>query len=818
MQHQISHKTLGSGGRTQRTHPGDSVVGLVVLAIIWVLAMEEATAATLAAPSRSTTIALTSDNQLAVVVNRDANSVSIIRVRNTNGTDAAFKLAEVEVGQEPRYVALHPDNSKAYVTNTASGTVSVIQLSGPQAFRVVATIRVGTEPRGCAVTPNGRWLFVANHTSGSVSVINIATNTVVNTITALGLINPTAIAITNDGDGDDTDERVFVTDFYAKLIPAGPGEGFDTGKRGVVFAFAVNNPGNVQQIFLNPLNDSGFDANRTNFCTHCFAQAHSDIFCPNVNASCTSATITADPQAVFPNQLQALLIRNVFLYVPSIGAQPEPPVAFNVNVQGLVNVVNTSLSPPVDVVDRRTNLNAQVALEPLPPPNTRRLFLNDLVALDATLDVAPTFLFVSRGGDYVIEAQVNPFTLQLDIGAPNPIRYFTGHTPNGVVASTDGRRAYTNNEVDLSITAINLQNNTVIQKTIPSSTPPAPGTFAHGVLLGKLAFHTALGIPNNNIFDTPIRDIPTLANRGKASRDAWSSCASCHPDGLSDGVTWLFDTGPRNTIPMDAFFAKDNPSDQRISNYSGVRSSNTEFNQNSIAVQGGTGFVDDPTKVFNHGPSIGVSDAFDVMTLWVETIRAPILPLRGSAASRFAGRAVFIANCAGCHGGAKWTKSQIIYADNPVIIAPGNFANPRDENLTLTAAGEINTYVDPFGNPADPTNTLDFLVSAGTFNVNNDLEIRGLGALIGQTALGAAGFNVPSLLGICYHAPFFHNGSAQTLPVVFQRHQLPGGGTIASRLNAVQETDLLNFLCSIDGSTNQIHPNQTDTFLDRFGE
>lgn len=796
-------------------YPGGGAVGLAILAIIGVLATVEATAATLAAPSRSTTIALTSDNQLAVVVNRDANSVSIIRVRNTNGTDAALKLAEVEVDQEPRYVALHPDNSKAYVTNTVSGTVSVIALSGPQAFRVIATIPVGTEPRGCAVTPNGTRLYVANHTSGSVSAINTATNTVSYNITASGLINPTAIAITNDLDADDTDERVFVTDFFAKLIPGGPGEGFDTGKRGVVFTFAVNAPTTVQQIFLNPLNDSGFDADRTPFCSHCNPLAHSNIFCPNVTALCTSATITADPQAVFPNQLQALLIRNVFLYAPSIGAQPEPPVRFNVNVQGLVNVANRITL--LDVAARRTNLNAQVALEPLPPPITRHLFLNDLVAIDATLNASPVFLLVSRGADYVIQAQVNPFTLQLDIDAPNNVvRYFTGHTPNGVVVSTDGRRAYTNNEVDMSITAIDLINKVVLQKTISSSTPPAPGTFAHSVLLGKLAFHTALGIPNNDIFDTPIRNIPTLAYRGKASKDAWSSCASCHPDGLSDGVTWLFDTGPRNTIPLDAFFAKDNPGDQRISNYSGVRSSNTDFNQNSRAVQGGIGFANDPTKVFNHGPSVGVSDALDVQTLWIETVRAPVLPLRGSLASRDAGKAVFVANCVSCHGGTKWTKSQVIYADNPTLVAPGGA--PRDPNLTLTAAGEIDTYKDPFGNPADPTNTLDFLVSAGTFNVNNPLEIRGLGAKIGQTALGAAGFNVPSLLGLCYHRPFFHNGSAQTLGAVFLAHRLPGGGTIASRLDATQELNLVNFLCSIDGSTNHIHPNQTDTFLDRFGE
>jgi hypothetical protein len=266
---------------------------------------------------------------------------------------------------------------------------------------------------------------------------------------------------------------------------------------------------------------------------------------------------------------------------------------------------------------------------------------------------------------------------------------------------------------------------------------------------------------------------------------------------------------------MDAFFAKDTPSDQRISNWSGVRSSVTDFNNNSINVQGGTGFVDDPprfstTALYRRERCVRRYDAV------VETIRAPILPLRGSAASPLPAERFLSPTAPGVMAGQVDQESGLSTRITRTLIALGNFANSRCEP-DVDRRREINTK-DPNGNPADPTNTLDFLVSAGTFNVNTDLEIRGLGAAIGQTALGAAGFNVPSLLGVCYHAPFFHNGSAQTLPAVFQTHQLPGGGTIASRLNVVQEANLLNFLCSIDGSTNQIHPNQTDTFLDRFGE
>jgi YVTN family beta-propeller protein len=555
------------GRRQQQEYPGGGVVGLVVLVtMIAVLATGYATAATLVGPSRSRTITLTSDNRRVVVVNRDSNSVSIIQVRNTPGADSFAKLAEVEVEREPRYVALHPDDSVAYVTNTVSGSVSVIALTGPQAFTVVDRIPLGptnTEPRGIAVTPNGTRLYVANHTGGTVSVIDTATRTVIATITASGLINPTAIAITNDGDASDQDERVFITDFFAKLFPNGPGEGFDDGKRGAVFTFPVNNPNNVQRININPLNNSGFTADRTLFCPDGNPNPHDPIFCPDVNAPITSSKITQDPQGAHPNQLQSLLIRNLFLYVPSIGAAPELPVRFNVNVQGLVNVVNTTTL--TDDAARRTNLNAQVAAEP-PGGGLNRTFLNDLVDIDATLGGAPTFLLVSRGGDYVIEARVG-LDGKLDIDAPDHVaRYQTGHIPTGVVVSTDSRRAYTNNEVGMSVTAIDLLNRTVIQRNIPSSTPPEPGLYAHAVLVGKLAFFTALGIPNNDIFDTPIRNIPTVANRGKASRDAWSSCASCHPDGLSDGVTWIFDTGPRNTLPMDAFFAKDNPDNQRISN------------------------------------------------------------------------------------------------------------------------------------------------------------------------------------------------------------------------------------------------------------
>jgi YVTN family beta-propeller protein len=169
-------------------------------------------------------------------------------------------VAEIAVGTEPRCVSLHPNGLEAYVTNAVSGTVSVVNLLR---FHVEVDIPVGVEPRGCAITPNGAYLFVANHTEGSVGVIETASRTYLGALPLGG--NPTAIAITNNGDTNDVDETAFVTQFFAEPIPGGPGEGFDTGKRGVVTAIPLATLVPTR-ITLSPLSNVGFTADRTNFC------------------------------------------------------------------------------------------------------------------------------------------------------------------------------------------------------------------------------------------------------------------------------------------------------------------------------------------------------------------------------------------------------------------------------------------------------------------------------------------------------------------------------------------------------------------------
>jgi YVTN family beta-propeller protein len=766
-----------------------------------------------AAPGRSTTIALTSDETRVVVVNREANSLSIIKVKNANGNDVSNKLAEIPVGEEPRCVAVSPDDRFAFVTNGISATVSVVNLVQD---RVVKTIKVGTEPRGCALTADGSLLYVANHTEGTVSIIDTASLTVAGTVQVGG--RPFALAITDTG--SISGDTVFVTDAFAELNPDfsdpvfdGNGEARDLGKQGVVHAFPAGN-GNppVTKITLKPLADSGFTANRTAFCPKAAdPQPHSLIFCPDPNVPGTDPVNTMNPQGVFPNQLLSALIRGDRVFLPNIGSQPEPPEFFNTNVQALVYIVDADSL--LEVANQHVNLNNQIKVETAqPPPSLDRTFGNDLVAIDGN-GAGDTFLIVSRGGNQVIRAKLDA-SGKLNIlnaaGDRVECRVQTGNLPSGVAMRKDGTRAYADNEANFSVTSMDTDNCLTLELDISSSEPPAPGSFQHNVLVGKVAFFTALGIPDNGFQGTDIRDIIPRNFKGKASKDAWSSCGSCHLDGLVDGTTHIFGTGPRQTKSLDGMFSKQEPDDQALLNWSAVRGSNTDFNNNSRVNQGGCGFASDifdpgncfakgnmttaNPAIYDHGITQGGSDALDAQTLW---IFAAVRPLhQPQPADTSAGQTVFGQFCASCHGGVKWTKSEIFHRDNPAAtmqngpaLDPG-VMNTNNEFKSFTCNGR----------------TFNYLEKVGTFDPTDPIEIRDNAAA--AIALGADGFNVPTLLSINYSAPYLHRGQAQTLEEVFPLHGLGPNGqafppttTIANTLSAQQQSDLLVFLKSIDGTT-----------------
>ena len=432
-----------------------------------------------------------------------------------------------------------------------------------------------------------------------MSIINTRANKVIGNIQVGG--NPWAIAVVNN--------RVFVTDFFARLINGGPGEGFDDGKQGIVKSFPVNNPEQVSVTTLSPLADSGFTANRAAYCKKTSGNnAANDTYCPDTNIiDPADPKIAKDPQGVFPNQFLSALACKGKLYLPNIGAQPEPRLFFNANVQALVDVVD--IQSLQEREDLHVNLNAQIKTEAEPAKQAgslQRAFGNDIVAVDAD-DQCKNFYIVSRGGNYVLKAQLDPLG-KLSINPPNVVRYQTGNIPTGIVVDRKGLKAYVNNEVDMSVSIINLDNTANVGPApfVAASTPPEPGSVEHARLMGKMKFFTALGVPDNGLVGTQLRNINPVQFRGKQSDGAWSSCASCHNDGLVDAVTWIFGDGARQTLSLDGLYSKVNGAhDVRINNWSGPRDSATDFNNNSRNVQCGSGFAGGEAPKFCNPNSAG---------------------------------------------------------------------------------------------------------------------------------------------------------------------------------------------------------------------
>ena len=123
-----------------------------------------------------------------------------------------------------------------------------------------------------------------------------------------------------------------------------------------------------------------------------------------------------------------------------------------------------------------------------------------------------------------------------------------------------GKRAYVQNFVSRNVSVVDLTTDKVL-KTISTAPLPAPGSVAEQVAVGAEVFFSSRGN-----FAASAR--PQSSER--LSSEGWQSCASCHFKGLTDGVIWTFNAGPRKSVPLNATFDPRNRSLQRILNYSAI--------------------------------------------------------------------------------------------------------------------------------------------------------------------------------------------------------------------------------------------------------
>ncbi|MGE0519678.1 MAG: beta-propeller fold lactonase family protein [Candidatus Binatia bacterium] len=656
--------------------------------------------------SKSGPIAISASGDLVAAVNTDTNSVTLFAV-DANGR--LTKRKELGVGIEPRSVALLPNGTRAYVANTVSGTVSVIDLAS---CTTIATIGVGTEPWAVAATPNGRYVYVANASSNTVSAIDTGSNAVIATV-PVGR-SPRALAISNDGDDDDRDEKVFVPNFYARpragfaapsttalggadgagaAFPMGAngqavvGEGmFDDSREGVIDVIASGANAVVDQILLAPMADTGFRIARGAFVNTAASDGPRTIFADG-------ATDGSQAQATgaFPNQFYSIALFRGMGLLPNTAPSPEPPLRFNVNAQSLMSVIDADEN--AELPERTFNLNRGINFD-LPPAlpeaairdNTERMFPSTPVDIDCNA-ASDTCWVVSQGSDFIVRMNfddagkptinaptapgpfpVSPVTRVYTIDPQDPLR--SGRNPRGIAIDAGGEYAYVVCPTTRDVIVVGLADGALgVVQRVRSSELPLAGSAEETFRRGKIDFFTSR---------------PFWSDRG------WGNCAACHPDGGSDEVTWLFEAGPRQTVHLAGTFNKRNPEDQRALNWTPVRDENQDFELNTRSIFGGRGFItvahdvdgdgltpDSDPNVRNFGPaSSDRAQQQEDITAWIQLgVRSPIAPPSGGNATR--GREIFGlqppqgAFCVACHSGGKWTTSRITYDPSDINPVPG---------------------------------------------------------------------------------------------------------------------------------------------------
>lgn len=786
------------------------------------------------APTDGQAIAVTTDSQFAVLANRSANEISVMDL-NLAGAPAAGTLdAQFALpGEQPWTSIISNDDDTAFVVLRAAG--QVVRINGVRSGAPALDpdrATVDAEPSGIAISPNGTTLFVTNWAAGTVSLVDAQSMVTFGTVdlnAALassgllgpsvtgsrpGLAHPWAVVVTDDGDADDDDETVYVTEFFSQDDPsksfAALGDAyFDEGRQGIVYSF------DTATATVNPLISLGSVAD-----TSFLDSAGGTTGC-------------------FPNQLAALALNEARnrLYVSSTCASPRGPAT-----GGGANA-KTKVHPLLSVIDITTG--AELAGERLvlteqwdqeytaagTPDDANRRFPHLIKGMSffPGTDILYT---VAYGANAMFRLEFNPDGSVRQRGSAfNDFVGLSGALPIGISVSPVAK-AVVLNESTRNVSFVNLGVQAE-ESTAAAATAIVPGSLDDRLNLGRRFFVTGLA-------------------RWSLNGQAWNSCEGCHPSGLTDNVTWFFPAGPRQTVSMDGSFGPGG--EQRVFNWTAVRDEVHDFELNTRGISGGVGamvvdagldvanrinfdgnqpagsFSTDASQVNLVGSTEelqvlglpGVDDLGGPVTLapvlpdwehineWAETIRAPRAPALDPA-DVAAGAALFTTHgCNGCHGTDNWTVSERFYTPDQTISGVGGTLE-----TTNYTTGSLPAALNPpaeFG-PApirDGASINCVLRDVGTFPAAGTVGVAPAGVTVSErkqdmtsTAAGATGINPPSLVGVGAGAPYFHAGNARALEEVldptFEPHYRALSAVFTPTPNQIRQ--LSAYLLSIDDAT-----------------
>ncbi len=800
-------------------------------------------------------VAITEDETIAIVANRTAGEITVMDLDLAAApATGSIRVTYNEGDGEPSAAVIDDANDRAFVILRNTG--EVVRIDDLHGAATLYGVRATTnaEPVALAISPNGSTLYVSNHGAGTLTVVDtdtmatheidlnaslVATGALGAVTARPGLARPYAVVVTNDGDLDDADETILVTEFYGQDIPgavfAGDVAFFDSNREGYVYRVDSGTEVPGAAIPIAPITDTGL---------------------LDANGAVTGCS---------PNQLFAAALDGDRLYVTAMCASPRGPQGpgavdkvsnFKTKVQPTLFVVDVAAG--VELPAERVVLNKEwqdeFVASAFADDGTRRfpLLPNSL----AFVPGASIAYMTAYGSDAVFRVEFDAATHAVDQVGSNANKFINlagatniGRLPYGIAITASGNAVVVNeNTRNLSVLDLGLQS---VEVALPSATPVSVADADANE--GRRFFVTGLG-------------------RWSFGGQGWGSCEGCHPAGLTDNVTWFFAAGPRQSTSLDASYGPNG--EHRIFNWTAIFDEVADFEGNTRGISGGVGaIVYDATLPISNddriildlavltGGQIGTDtnqaalngSSFEVIDLgvpghdlalnpvtansiledwnkiddYIAEIRSPNAPTDLDPGLVTTGAALFTSKgCQGCHGGENWTISERFYTPSQLT----NDATTGTLGTTTYARGTLPIGLNP---PSDATGSALFraggsiqcvLRGVGTFPASGTTGISAAGGpsilevkedMI-STAAGINGFNPPSLLGAGSGAPYFHAGNARTLEEVLDPTFEDHYRAFSSNFNptAADIDALAAYLTSIEDATPTV--NQTVVGIDNI--
>jgi YVTN family beta-propeller protein len=634
-------------------------------------------------------------------------------------------------------LTLSPDGSRLFVAHPDADTVSVLDLAtrsieheillasaAPSVDPTTQRYDPSVSPRALALDSGGSILYVTGQRSGMLYAIDTAQASIVANVAVCS--EPIGVLVSAD------DGTIFVACAQDDAIAE-----VDAGSMTVVATVAT--PRKPWAL--------GWAADgQTLLATHLLGPGVSVLSTHPLALAATWTLPDVGPE-VDPTEPHGL-VRGIYDVVARPGT-PEiwvPHLMLGTDTPQPTLVFDSTVFPALSILDGKTgNSLARLSVQANSADPGDNGAFGDVVS-------GPRSMTFSGDGKYAFVVDADSEDLLVVDAAQRVevtvVRPLPGHLPEGVVWYQNEVYVQERNTEDVVAFKVDESGGTASVvadgppfKSLANDPMPAP------LRLGQKLFYSA----NSD-------DVPTTQNH-------WVACASCHVEGRSDAVTWLFAQGPRDT-PSNAGGMLDTGFLFRTADRSTV-----EDYWKTIDVEQGGDFH----------PGGAQQPLLYALAAFVNyAIPTPVPPstdathqIRGDALAslRAQGAAVFAqVGCGSCHLGPAMTDS-------------------GSGNTTLDLGGSVVSSVTAGGVLLHDVGTC---VTGGPWPdvVHDDID--------GHPRPSCA-FDTPALRGLVDSAPYFHDGSAATLEDVlpFMLEAAAAAGGTPPALSAPDQTALVEYLRSL---------------------